>query len=175
MVRDVVGHEEAEHDPGWAIELLRQLNLHGSTLQTSAGASGKPVRHPTGRCPGHGSPDNRHKVLDGVTEARERDRHEHDQPHLPVDELKIDRSFIQALSDHGDTALVEAIIKLSHDFDLTTVAEGIEDEDQVASLIALGCDTGQGYLLGRPGPASAMEGRLGTAGDRATDALPLTA
>ena len=94
---------------------------------------------------------------------------------LPVDELKIDRSFIQALSDHGDTALVEAIIKLSHDFDLTTVAEGIEDEDQVASLIALGCDTGQGYLLGRPGPASAMEGRLRTAGDRATDALPLTA
>jgi EAL domain-containing protein (putative c-di-GMP-specific phosphodiesterase class I) len=94
---------------------------------------------------------------------------------LPVDELKIDRSFIQALSDHGDTTLVEAIIKLSHDFDLATVAEGIEGEDQVASLIALGCDTGQGYLLGRPGPASAMEDRLRTAGDRAADSLPLTA
>jgi EAL domain-containing protein (putative c-di-GMP-specific phosphodiesterase class I) len=94
---------------------------------------------------------------------------------LPVDELKIDRSFIQALSDHGDTTLVEAIIKLSHDFDLATVAEGIEGEDQLASLIALGCDTGQGYLLGRPGPASAMEDRLRTAEGQATDSLPLSA
>ena len=69
---------------------------------------------------------------------------------LPVDELKIDRTFINDLSAHGDQGLVEAIIKLSHDFDLATVAEGIEAEDQAAALQALGCDVGQGYHFGRP-------------------------
>jgi EAL domain-containing protein (putative c-di-GMP-specific phosphodiesterase class I) len=76
---------------------------------------------------------------------------------LPVDELKIDRSFIEALKDKGDTSLVEAIIKLSHDFELATVAEGIEVAEQATSLRALGCDVGQGYLLGRPVSAGAIE------------------
>ena len=83
--------------------------------------------------------------------------------HLPVDELKIDRSFINALSDQGDTSLVKAIIKLSHDFDLATVAvgiEGIDGEGQLALLRTLGCDIGQGFLLGRPGPAIAIEDRM---------------
>ena len=79
---------------------------------------------------------------------------------LPVDELKIDRSFIKALSDESDTSLVKAIIKLSHDFDLRTVAEGIEDEDQLALLRTFGCEIGQGFLLGRPGPAIAIEDRM---------------
>ena len=78
---------------------------------------------------------------------------------LPVDELKIDRSFIEGLGK-GDVGLVEAIIKLSHDYDLTTVAEGIERPDQFASLLALGCDTGQGYLLGRPAAESVMESEV---------------
>lgn len=76
---------------------------------------------------------------------------------LPVDELKIDRSFIEALQNHGDTSVIDAIIKLSHDFRLTTVAEGIEFEDQAALLRALGCDVGQGFQLGRPGSAVAIE------------------
>jgi diguanylate cyclase (GGDEF)-like protein/PAS domain S-box-containing protein len=76
---------------------------------------------------------------------------------LPVDELKIDRSFINALTNHGDAGLIEAIIKISHDFDLTTVAEGIELEEQASRLRGLGCDTGQGFLLGRPGPPAAIE------------------
>jgi EAL domain-containing protein (putative c-di-GMP-specific phosphodiesterase class I) len=76
---------------------------------------------------------------------------------LPVDELKIDRSFITALTKHGDAVLIEAIIKISHDFDLTTVAEGIELEEQASRLRGLGCDTGQGFLLGRPGPPAAIE------------------
>jgi diguanylate cyclase (GGDEF)-like protein/PAS domain S-box-containing protein len=86
--------------------------------------------------------------------------------HLPVDELKIDRSFINALSDQGDTSLVKAIIKLSHDFDLATVAvgiegiEGIDGVAQLALLRTLGCDIGQGFLLGRPGPAIAIEDRM---------------
>ena len=80
--------------------------------------------------------------------------------HLPVDELKIDRSFINALSDQGDTSLVKAIIKLSHDFDLAAVAVGIEGEEQLAMLRTLGYDIGQGFLLARPGPASAIEDRI---------------
>jgi len=76
---------------------------------------------------------------------------------LPVDELKIDRSFITALTKNGDAGLIEAIIKISHDFDLATVAEGIELEDQASRLRGLGCDTGQGFLLGRPGPPTAIE------------------
>lgn len=80
--------------------------------------------------------------------------------HLPVDELKIDRSFINALSDQGDTSVVKAIIKLSHDFDLATVAVGIEGEEQLALLRTLGYDVGQGFLLARPGPASAIEDRI---------------
>jgi diguanylate cyclase (GGDEF)-like protein/PAS domain S-box-containing protein len=81
---------------------------------------------------------------------------------LPVDELKIDRSFIQALTEAEGAVMVEAIIKLSHDFDLATVAEGIEVEDQVASLRGLGCDLGQGYLLGRPVPPSMIEDLIRT-------------
>lgn len=79
---------------------------------------------------------------------------------LPVDELKIDRSFIDGLRDHGDTGLVQSIIKLSHGFNLSTVAEGIEVVEQEESLRALGCDVGQGYLLGRPGSEAVMEARI---------------
>jgi diguanylate cyclase (GGDEF)-like protein/PAS domain S-box-containing protein len=93
---------------------------------------------------------------------------------LPVDELKIDRSFIETLTNHGDTALVEAIIKLSHDFDLATVAEGIEMTDQVDSLRELGCDVGQGYLLGRPVSAATIEDGIRETLARA-DALPRSA
>jgi diguanylate cyclase (GGDEF)-like protein/PAS domain S-box-containing protein len=78
---------------------------------------------------------------------------------LPVDELKIDRSFIDGLGK-GDSGLVEAIIKLSHDYELTTVAEGIERPEQIASLLELGCDTGQGFLLGRPTTESVMEDEI---------------
>jgi len=94
---------------------------------------------------------------------------------LPIDELKIDRTFIQALQDQGDTSLVEAIIKLSHDFDLATVAEGIEVAEQATSLRALGCDVGQGYLLGRPGTANAIEVRLRNELISAADALARSA
>ena len=75
---------------------------------------------------------------------------------LPVDELKIDRSFVRTLTSGGDPGLVETIIRLSHDFDLSTVAEGIEIAEQLDVLRRLGCDVGQGFLLGRPGPAHAI-------------------
>jgi EAL domain-containing protein (putative c-di-GMP-specific phosphodiesterase class I) len=89
---------------------------------------------------------------------------------LPVDELKIDRSFISTLTSGGDCSLVETIIRLSHDFDLSTVAEGIEVAEQLDVLRRLGCDVGQGYLLGRPGPVHAISDLLADAAERSSEA-----
>jgi diguanylate cyclase (GGDEF)-like protein/PAS domain S-box-containing protein len=69
---------------------------------------------------------------------------------LPVDELKIDRSFIQGRAAQGDFGLIATIIQLGRELELGTVAEGIESPEQLAQLRELGCDIGQGYLLGRP-------------------------
>ncbi|MGW5669682.1 putative bifunctional diguanylate cyclase/phosphodiesterase, partial [Micromonospora sp. NPDC003776] len=73
---------------------------------------------------------------------------------LPVDILKIDRSFVAELDDTpAGAAITEAIIRLSQALHLTTVAEGIETPAQATELTRLGCHTGQGYLYTRPLPA----------------------
>jgi diguanylate cyclase (GGDEF)-like protein/PAS domain S-box-containing protein len=70
---------------------------------------------------------------------------------LPVDELKIDRSFITALPNHGDDAvIVRSTIELAHNLGLSVVAEGVEDEATVDLLIRYGCDRAQGYFFARP-------------------------
>jgi diguanylate cyclase (GGDEF)-like protein len=69
------------------------------------------------------------------------------------DEIKIDRSFISDIVDDGRArAIVTNILSLSNALDAEVVAEGIERADQRDMLIDLGCDLGQGYLLGAPGP-----------------------
>ncbi|MBU2669368.1 EAL domain-containing protein [Actinoplanes bogorensis] len=73
---------------------------------------------------------------------------------FPMDVLKIDRSFIDRLDHEGDP-LVDTIIRLGHRFGMTTVAEGIENEAQLAALRMMGCDFAQGYLLSRPLPSAA--------------------
>jgi diguanylate cyclase (GGDEF)-like protein len=79
---------------------------------------------------------------------------------LPVDVLKIDRSFVAAIQDQfGDAPLVAAVVALGHALGLTLVAEGIEDAHQRERLAELGCDEGQGFLFGRPMPAELI-GRL---------------
>lgn len=76
---------------------------------------------------------------------------------LPVDVLKIDQSFMRNLMmSHGDHAIVLGIIALSRAFDLMTVAEGIETEQQFNLLLEMGCDVGQGYAIARPMPASQL-------------------
>ena len=66
---------------------------------------------------------------------------------LPVDSLKIDRSFIDGLgSDPDDTAIVSAILSMATTLGLSVVAEGVETTDQLAVLQALGCGQAQGYL-----------------------------
>jgi diguanylate cyclase (GGDEF)-like protein/PAS domain S-box-containing protein len=71
--------------------------------------------------------------------------------HLPVDVLKIDKSFIDRITiDQQDASLTEAIIAMSRTMRLSNVAEGVEDSDQAAWLLAAQCQYGQGYLWSRP-------------------------
>ena len=79
--------------------------------------------------------------------------------HLPLDTIKIDRSFVAGMGDDIDRAIIDAVISLAHGLRITTVAEGIETEEQFERLRAMGCDVGQGYLFARPMPA-AEAGRL---------------
>jgi EAL domain-containing protein (putative c-di-GMP-specific phosphodiesterase class I) len=74
---------------------------------------------------------------------------------LPVDEVKIDRALSMALTARNE-AIVRGAITMAHDLGLTTVAEGIEDAETAARLRDLGCDKGQGYYFGRPGPAGEL-------------------
>lgn len=74
---------------------------------------------------------------------------------LPIDALKIDRSFIiRMVEDPQDTAIVTTIISLAHALDLKVVAEGVETLQQAQLLHLLKCDEAQGYLAARPQPAS---------------------
>jgi EAL domain-containing protein (putative c-di-GMP-specific phosphodiesterase class I) len=76
---------------------------------------------------------------------------------LPVDKLKIDQSFIRDLNtDAGDAAIVTSIITLAHNLNLTVVAEGVENAEQLGFLRANRCDEIQGYLISRPQPADAL-------------------
>ncbi len=90
---------------------------------------------------------------------------------LPVDVLKIDRSFVRGLGfdDHGDdpdateaasrgTAVVDAVLALAAGLGLEVVAEGIEEPAQRRALVTRGCRVGQGFLLARPMPASDLAG-----------------
>lgn len=84
--------------------------------------------------------------------------------HFPLDEVKIDRAFVQDISSQAkDVAIVKAIIALAHTLDLTVTGEGTETEEQLAHLRGLGCDNAQGYLLGRPMPAEEATKLLDTA------------
>jgi len=74
---------------------------------------------------------------------------------FPFDRIKIDKSFVQSLGERRESdAIVKSIITLCQALHMATTAEGIETEEQAASLLAAGCDEGQGYLFGRPQLAS---------------------
>ena len=80
---------------------------------------------------------------------------------LPVSELKIDRTFVKHMyEDNDDAVIVQSVIDLAHNLGLKTVAEGIEDQATLEQLGGLGCNLGQGYHLGRPMPADALDGVL---------------
>jgi EAL domain-containing protein (putative c-di-GMP-specific phosphodiesterase class I) len=76
---------------------------------------------------------------------------------LPVDELKIDKSFVMNMeSSPDDAVIVRSTIDLGRNLGLAVVAEGVESEDALAQLRALGCDEAQGFLMSRPVPAEAL-------------------
>lgn len=77
---------------------------------------------------------------------------------LPVDKLKIDRSFVKDLGvDAGDVAIVSAIITLSHNLNLTVVAEGVETRQQYDILHGFDCNEAQGFLISHPMQADEMQ------------------
>ncbi len=81
--------------------------------------------------------------------------------HFPLDTLKIDRSFIREIAIHpDDAAITTAIIAMGHALGLRVIAEGVETEAHLSLLQKQGCDEVQGYLLGRPVPASRFEEHL---------------
>jgi diguanylate cyclase (GGDEF)-like protein len=76
---------------------------------------------------------------------------------LPINELKIDRSFVSPmLQDESDLIIVRSTINLGHDLGLRIIAEGVEDAPTLERLAALGCDSAQGYHLSRPMPGNAF-------------------
>ncbi len=80
---------------------------------------------------------------------------------LPVDELKIDRSFVMRMDgDDDDATIVRATVELAHNLGLRVVAEGVETVASLKRLRALGCDEIQGYLLGRPVAAEELAARV---------------
>jgi diguanylate cyclase (GGDEF)-like protein len=104
---------------------------------------------------------------------------------LPIDELKIDRSFVSPmLVDESDLIIVRSTINLGHDLGLRIIAEGVEDAATLERLAVLGCDLAQGYHLGRPVDESVFHrwladtprvGQNGTRGPKTTPPAPVPA
>lgn len=77
---------------------------------------------------------------------------------LPLDELKIDQSFVRDINhDNNDAMIVKTIIEMAQNFDLHVIAEGVEDEEQLMYLKENGCSLFQGYFFGKPMPPEEIE------------------
>lgn len=84
---------------------------------------------------------------------------------LPIDVLKIDRSFLYEDAETGRTrAVLKGVVDMANDLGLTTVCEGVETQDQIAMLHELGCDVGQGYVYSRPLPLDQFREKFATGG-----------
>jgi EAL domain-containing protein (putative c-di-GMP-specific phosphodiesterase class I) len=79
---------------------------------------------------------------------------------MPVDILKLDRSFVASLNE--DNAITIAIAQLASTLGIQAVAEGIEEPAQWDRLLAMGCGSGQGFLIAHPQPADEAVAHLGT-------------
>jgi diguanylate cyclase (GGDEF)-like protein len=90
---------------------------------------------------------------------------------LPIDSLKIDRSFVRGLGNEADDdSIVTSVIDLARSLGVSVVAEGVETEEQLAGLRARGCDTVQGFLFAKPGPADGIAAAVSAADARDTRA-----
>ncbi|MCU1462889.1 MAG: diguanylate cyclase/phosphodiesterase with sensor(s) [Acidimicrobiales bacterium] len=91
---------------------------------------------------------------------------------LPIDALKIDKSFIDLMSNGPDAAIVAAVISMGHSLGLKVIAEGVETEEQRLLLAEFDCDQIQGYLFAKPMPASEFEVLLAGRGGGSTSGSP---
>lgn len=79
---------------------------------------------------------------------------------FPIDFLKIDGTFVNSMTTHPESSMVEAIVQLTHTLGLIPIAEGVETEEQADALLSFGCDLLQGYFLARPTSADAVHDLL---------------
>ena len=92
---------------------------------------------------------------------------------LQPDELKVDKSFVMHMStDENSAVIVRSTVELGHGLGLSVVAEGVEDQDTYDALAELGCDRIQGFLIGRPMPATALRGWLSARALPSTERTP---
>lgn len=81
--------------------------------------------------------------------------------HFPLDVLKVDRAFVHHVDrDESDGAICRSILELAHNLSLQAIAEGVERPEELEYLRSIGCDSAQGYLLGRPAPARTLTSTL---------------
>lgn len=91
---------------------------------------------------------------------------------LPIDTVKLDRSFVMgATTDPDDAALIMAIVTLAHSLRLKVIAEGVETEEQVVFLRLLKCDEAQGFIFGKPMPPEAFKSSMALDPQRKLDVL----
>ena len=82
---------------------------------------------------------------------------------LPLDQIKIDKSFVQNIGmQTSDATIIETIIGMSHSLGISVIAEGVETEAQRSFLLGSGCSVYQGFLFGRPLPESEFLALLNT-------------
>ncbi|WP_176556235.1 putative bifunctional diguanylate cyclase/phosphodiesterase [Rubellimicrobium rubrum] len=82
---------------------------------------------------------------------------------LPIDKVKIDRSFVSGASEPSGRELLSAVVALCRSLRLECIAEGVEDQQQLRHLREIGCDAFQGYLFAKPMPAEELTARFGSA------------
>ncbi|WP_341253430.1 GGDEF domain-containing protein [Euzebya pacifica] len=89
---------------------------------------------------------------------------------LPLHEIKVDQGFVRhMLTDDNDRVIVQSIVDLAHNLGMSCVAEGVEDDETVLALMALGCEEAQGYLWSDPLPADELFTWLSTSAPRAPE------
>jgi EAL domain-containing protein (putative c-di-GMP-specific phosphodiesterase class I) len=91
---------------------------------------------------------------------------------LPFDELKIDRSFVHAVHQSQDgRKIVAALINLAKSMGMTTVAQGVETEEQAGIMTDLGCELAQGWLFGKPAAADQIPNIIAGTADNQAESL----
>ena len=90
---------------------------------------------------------------------------------LPINRLKIDRSFIKDIPDEDDGMIAETIISLAHNLGMSVIAEGVDTQAQLDFLSHRACDEFQGYLFSRPIPGEQCRELLGIGTEKATSMM----